>query len=173
MRVLQIDTTSVIAETNESAWDFYKWVILGVIAYFILKRSIQYFIKKKEGEKTQKARTLFVTPDCLSCKIVGLNKQHTAKVGDYIGRIIPIIGNKYDDYAIAVVVKNKQIGWVPAGNEELHKRLLRDFPKGLDVFVEIEKALEGNLMGVFTFPSAFKFDSHHLDGFVTRSNYFN
>ena len=62
----------------------------------------------------------------LSFSIKGINYANLddSYLGDHDGYIKAVTDNPKDPYAIAVYVGRKRVGWLPAGNRQLHEGLL-------------------------------------------------
>lgn len=62
----------------------------------------------------------------LSFSIKGINYANLddSYLGDHDGYIKAVTDNPKDPYAIAVYVGRKRVGWLPAGNSQLHEGLL-------------------------------------------------
>ena len=64
--------------------------------------------------------------DEITYSIKGINYANLddSYLGDHEGYIKAVTNNPKDPYAIGVFVGRKRVGWLPAGNKELHAGLL-------------------------------------------------
>lgn len=73
--------------------------------------------------------------------IHGINFQHLddTNLGPFQGNIIAQKDNPYDPYAIAVYSNNRLLGYLPAGNVQLHARLMQRDNRTMPCYGSIAK----------------------------------
>jgi len=112
------------------------FIILLVCIIALPLMLILFIIKKIRKHYNPKKEILFYM-----FPIKGINYRKNIKAGDHDNvSLMAITDNEYDKFAIKIIVDGEFYGWLPAGNEYLHKILIEKydgFIKG--TFAEVTK----------------------------------
>lgn len=103
-------------------WGF----VIAAIALWLLVKLIKSFFKEPV-EPAQAQPAIDYNLDLEDeYSIKGINKSgiDDRYLGSFQGTAVALRDNKYDPYAVAIVINGKRIGWLPAGSVGAHVAIM-------------------------------------------------